>query len=189
VPLEQEATFRFIHPSITVFESAMLGFTKKVTLFSLALMVLIWRSAHLIYKPQQYENKSNVHWCSELHFIKKSSSEDENLVTGLASFPGSGNTWIRHILQQATGIYTASVYKETLSLTNGIPLQMINSSALVVKTHKYGRSEYRLFDKAVLLIRDPLKSILAEYNRQNVGKTGSLTEEAFTGTSYRRRKC
>ena len=29
---------------------------------------------------------------------------------GIISFPGSGNTWIRHLIEQATGIYTGSVY-------------------------------------------------------------------------------
>ena len=29
---------------------------------------------------------------------------------GLISFPGSGNTWTRHLIEQASGIYTGSVY-------------------------------------------------------------------------------
>ena len=29
---------------------------------------------------------------------------------GLISHPGSGNTWTRHLIEQATGIYTGSVY-------------------------------------------------------------------------------
>jgi hypothetical protein len=176
----------------------MAGRTKDVILIFLSLvgLILIWYFVYPINKSRQYENKSIGQWCSELHLINKLSSEDENLVTALASFPGSGNTWLRFILQQATGIYTASVFSETLSLTNGIPLQMINStltigkpprvinsSALVVKTHYHGLKEYDLYDKAVLLIRDPLKSILAEYNREGAGKTGTLSKEAFTGAN------
>ena len=30
----------------------------------------------------------------------------------LASYPGSGNTWIRWLIEAATGIYTGSVYKD-----------------------------------------------------------------------------
>jgi len=33
----------------------------------------------------------------------------------LASFPGSGNTWTRHMIEQATGIYTGSSYPDSLS--------------------------------------------------------------------------
>lgn len=31
----------------------------------------------------------------------------------LASYPGSGNTWIRQLIEAASGIYTGSVYKDT----------------------------------------------------------------------------
>lgn len=50
---------------------------------------------------------------------------------------GSGNTWLRYLLQQATGIYTGSVYKDFGLLKSGFPAESIcNSSVLVVKTHE-----------------------------------------------------
>lgn len=33
-----------------------------------------------------------------------------NDVTALISLPGSGNTWMRQIIEEATGIYTGSIY-------------------------------------------------------------------------------
>ena len=30
----------------------------------------------------------------------------------LASYPGSGNTWLRHMIEGATGIFTGSRYKD-----------------------------------------------------------------------------
>ena len=30
----------------------------------------------------------------------------------LASFPGSGNTWLRHMIEGSTGIFTGSRYKD-----------------------------------------------------------------------------
>jgi hypothetical protein len=30
----------------------------------------------------------------------------------LASFPGSGNTWVRGLIEAASGIYTGSIYKD-----------------------------------------------------------------------------
>ena len=34
------------------------------------------------------------------------------LPTALASFPGSGNTWVRFLIESATGIFTGSRYKD-----------------------------------------------------------------------------
>ena len=36
-------------------------------------------------------------------------------LTALASIPGSGCTWIRHLIQMATGIHTGTVYYESKS--------------------------------------------------------------------------
>ncbi len=33
-------------------------------------------------------------------------------VTGLVSFPGSGNTWVRELLQTVTGICTGTVFSD-----------------------------------------------------------------------------
>lgn len=55
-------------------------------------------------------------------------------IPALASFPGSGNTWLRYMLQQATGILTGSVYKDYGLLKSGFPAESIsNSSVLLVK--------------------------------------------------------
>jgi hypothetical protein len=178
----------------------MIGFTKNRILFSLAAFVVVWNVVHSVNKTRKYEKQSGdyretkpniqkkdpaTQWCTELHLINRSSSQ-YNSTTALASFPGSGNTWLRFILQQATGIYTSSVYGESSSLTNWQHLRMKNSSVIAIKTHRYANKDLEIFDKAVLLIRDPLKSILAEYNRQGAGKRGLLKEKAFIGSSYRR---
>ena len=41
------------------------------------------------------------------HMIPKCRS-----TVALASFPGSGNTWLRHMLEGASGIFTGSRYKD-----------------------------------------------------------------------------
>lgn len=43
--------------------------------------------------------------CKERSFLDRTSP-----IVALVSFPGSGNTWLRHLLEQATGIYTGSIY-------------------------------------------------------------------------------
>lgn len=105
------------------------------------------------------------------------------------SFQGSGNTWLRYLLQQATGIFTGSVYKDFGLLKSGFPAENVcNASVLLVKTHEvcmsgsqtisnskktffisfssqWGPNAWKLFSRAILLVRDPDQSILAEFNR------------------------
>ena len=59
------------------------------------------------------------------------------LPVALASFPGSGNTWVRGLLEQTTGICTGSVYCDTsLRRSGGFIGESIRSGAvLVTKTH------------------------------------------------------
>lgn len=82
------------------------------------------------------------------------SKTSEKLIAALASFPGSGNTWLRYLLQQATGILTGSVYKDYGLLKSGFPAESIaNSSVLLVKTHEWGSHVWSKFGKAILLVR------------------------------------
>eukprot|EP00731_Ephydatia_muelleri_P032768 Em0024g312a len=104
----------------------------------------------------------------------------------LASFPGSGNTWVRGLLQRATGVCTGGIYcDKTLRVTDH-PGESIRSGAvLVVKTHdplprwtggkylryhpymdQYGKVEnIPLFQSAILLIRNPFHALVSEWNR------------------------
>lgn len=105
----------------------------------------------------------------------------------LASFPGSGNTWLRYLLQQATGVLTGSVYKDFGLLKSGFPAESVaNSSVLMVKTHEFGEDTWSQFGRAVLLIRDPAKAILAEFNRQSGGHVGFASPDRYKRT---RGKC
>ena len=48
--------------------------------------------------PQTHSQTNHQKDCQRLRFSSKKLP-----VTALASFPGSGNTWVRHLIQQATG--------------------------------------------------------------------------------------
>jgi hypothetical protein len=43
--------------------------------------------------------RSRLHWCHQLRF-----QDPPGSVSALVSFPGSGNTWVRYLIQQATGM-------------------------------------------------------------------------------------
>lgn len=108
-------------------------------------------------------------------------SETPLPVIALASFPGSGNTWVRHILQQATGILTGSIYNDKVLKMMGFPGENIqNSSVLAVKTHDYGINETRKYQRAILILRNPKDALLAEFNRIRGGHIGHAREEDFS---------
>ena len=91
----------------------------------------------------------------------------------LTSFPGSGNTWVRGLLQQVTGFCTGSLSCDPDLRRHGFVGESITSgSVLVVKTHKpsfyatkSGNSS-NIFQQAVYIIRNPFDAIIAERNLQ-----------------------
>ena len=98
----------------------------------------------------------------------------------LLVFTGSGNTWLRYLLQQASGILTGSVYKDYALLKNGFPAESIaNGSVLVVKTHEFGLESRSKFDRVILLVRDPFSSLKAEFNRRSGGHTGHASPARY----------
>ncbi|XP_044261069.1 WSCD family member AAEL009094 [Tribolium madens] len=122
--------------------------------------------------------RSKIQWCSDLKYINPAKSP-----VALVSFPGSGNTWLRYLLQQASGFYTGSVYKDYGLLKNGFPAENIaNGSVLVVKTHEWGHNARRIFSKAILLVRAPGAAIQAEFNRQSGGHIGFASPDRYKRT-------
>ena len=49
--------------------------------------------------------RSNHTECKERRFLARNSP-----IVALASSPGSGNTWLRYLLEQASGVFTGSIY-------------------------------------------------------------------------------
>jgi len=112
---------------------------------------------------------------SELHFINSTK------VIMLVSFPGSGNTWTRIILEQATGIFTGSIFCDRGLRSSGFyGEQIISSNVLVVKTHyphdgdpSVGHFHPKHVDGVIFIMRNPLDSIVAERKRQVTQSTGA----------------
>ena len=70
---------------------------------------------------------------STCHFLNAS----DRAPVALASFPGSGNTWVRGLLQIATDVCTGGIYCDTTLRKNGYPGESLRSGkTLVVKTHQ-----------------------------------------------------
>ena len=76
-------------------------------------------------------------------------------------------------IRYPTGYQTGSRYKDFSLYRHGFPAEGVqNGSVILIKTHEYGPIERRLFDKAILLIRNPFKAIQAEFNRRSGGHIG-----------------
>ena len=104
----------------------------------------------------------------------------------LASFPGSGNTWVRGLLQGITGLCTGAIYCDRMLRKTGFPGESIRSGIVqVVKTHHYDprwtgvyydkSASFSYFKKvehipvyssAIFLLRNPFDSLVSEYSRQ-----------------------
>ena len=100
------------------------------------------------------------------HNCKKMSFRDSGIPTMLVSFPGSGNSWVRQLLESTTGIYTGSDrdcdldYIKIGMLGEGITSQNV----IAVKFH-WGLLQRWPFKKVIYIIRNPYDAIVAEYQR------------------------
>lgn len=103
----------------------------------------------------------------------------------LYTFPGSGNTWCRLLIEYGTGIYSGSVYNDQ-TLLHSLPGEFTcNWQVSVIKIHphthpfeglrtgvfnsdanKCKRGGVDKIRRAILLIRDPYDSIWSEFQRR-----------------------
>lgn len=100
--------------------------------------------------------------------------------TAVTSFPGSGNTWMRHLLHMSTGYHTGSIYHDGKLKDKGFlgeTLDWNDDRVVGIKLHKMGylkklaaeqnQRMTDLMEKAVLLIRSPYRALMSEFNRVN----------------------
>ena len=102
----------------------------------------------------------------------------------LVSYPGSGNTWIRYLVEAATGVFTGSIWNDMSIFRAGQYGEIRDhrdGSTILQNTHhrsvndpfylKYGPAWRRehvadFGGRGVLVIRNPYKAILSHWNWQ-----------------------
>lgn len=101
----------------------------------------------------------------------------------LASFPRSGNTWMRHLIHEATGFgskYMLNPETGPVHEAAAIP-QIADESSPLIKTHALDASQY---EAAVHIVRHPLSAISSyldycqKFNIQVSRKAEFITVEA-----------
>nr|XP_020668131.1 WSC domain-containing protein 1 isoform X1 [Pogona vitticeps]XP_020668132.1 WSC domain-containing protein 1 isoform X1 [Pogona vitticeps] len=121
--------------------------------------------------------------CTDRRFLPTKSKA----FVALSSFPGAGNTWVRHLIEHATGFYTGSYYFDGTLYNKGFKGEKDHwrsRRTICVKTHESGRKEIETFDSAILLIRNPYKSLVAEFNRKCAGHLGYATDRNWKSKEW-----
>ncbi|KAK6181148.1 hypothetical protein SNE40_009073 [Patella caerulea] len=109
-------------------------------------------------------------------------------LTALASYPGSGNSWTRHLLQKSTGIYTGSVGRERFMINNGYRGEGVkNGSVIVIKTHR-SRNQSEVFERAVLLMRNPFEAHWSYFNLMSSRSHTRIVDKGRFCTRYTKSK-
>ena len=111
---------------------------------------------------------------------RKLDDSDFKEVVMLASYPGSGNTWARYLVEISTGLMTGSMYcDDELAKVFAGECKKDNPDAYVVyKTHYPYFPTFNFFGffsndlpfgkqvpKAILVVRNPMDALVAEYTR------------------------
>ncbi|POI20609.1 hypothetical protein CIB84_015646, partial [Bambusicola thoracicus] len=118
--------------------------------------------------------------CMDRRFLPMRSKQ----LVALASFPGAGNTWARHLIELATGFYTGSYYFDGSLYNKGFKGERDHwrsGRTICIKTHESGQKEIEAFDAAILLIRNPYKALMAEFNRKYGGHIGFAAHAHWRG--------
>ena len=135
---------------------------------SKAQMAFLKCAGMLALKWHGSQPKSPISLPPSQQHCKKMSFKNSGPVVALASFPGSGNSWVRQLLESATGIYTGAVYCDSAYVKAGmIGEYVITNNVLAVKNHHLPHSVMERLnnDKAIYVVRSPFGAILSENNR------------------------
>ncbi|NXN47756.1 WSCD2 protein, partial [Rhinoptilus africanus] len=132
----------------------------------------------LVYQTQVQDNR-----CMDRRFLPTHAKQ----LVALASFPGAGNTWARHLIELATGFYTGSYYFDGSLYNKGFKGERDHwrsGRTICIKTHESGQKEIESFDAAILLIRNPYKALMAEFNRKYGGHIGFAAHAHWKGKEW-----
>ncbi|XP_067395463.1 sialate:O-sulfotransferase 2 [Emydura macquarii macquarii] len=132
----------------------------------------------IVYQTQVQDNR-----CMDRRFLPARSKQS----IALASFPGAGNTWARHLIELATGFYTGSYYFDGSLYNKGFKGERDHwqsGRTICIKTHESGQKEIEAFDSAILLVRNPYKALMAEFNRKYGGHIGFASHAHWKGKEW-----
>ena len=134
---------------------------------------------------------TSVHIPSSFQHCKNMSFKSSGPAVALASYPGSGNSWVRQLLESSTGIYTGGIYCDPAYIKIGMLGEFVNTNnVLAVKTHVPLFTNKRLldelsYDKAIYIVRDPFNAFLADHKRKLAKKVLKLSNSHTAEVNYK----
>lgn len=93
-------------------------------------------------------------------------------LTGLLSCPGSGNTWVRHLIQQLTGLGTSSMDCDVQLKKRGFPFECETHKERTIAVKSHYIDDLNKFKKVILVVRNPFDTILSWASFSKGGHTG-----------------
>ncbi|XP_052065166.1 WSC domain-containing protein 1-like [Mytilus californianus] len=105
-------------------------------------------------------------------------------LTALISYPGSGSTWVRHLVQQLTGIATGSpACRRKLKTSKSFAVgECVNNGKVIVinSNDRYRHKKFeKRFAKLIILYRDPFDTLRSVYSSKHPGHSESVDSEIF----------
>ncbi|XP_065906171.1 WSCD family member CG9164-like isoform X2 [Dysidea avara] len=114
---------------------------------------------------QHMDSNGNLHIPKHYQTCKQMSFQEHGQVVGLVSFPGSGNSWVRQLLE-TTGVYTGSVYCDHAYIEAGMIGEGVRSgNVIAVKTHSCVNDQFG-YSKRIYVVRNPFNAMFANFNRK-----------------------
>ncbi|XP_037084254.1 WSC domain-containing protein 1-like [Pollicipes pollicipes] len=129
----------------------------------------------------------NVEGCS--HYGIRFAERGSLPVVALTSYPGSGNTWTRYLLEMASGVFTGSVYYDIGLYGIGYWGEMSapeDGTTIVQKVHDFGDDQSQRFNRtAIVIVRNPYRAILSFHNYLFGGHKGMAPSSNYLKKGWR----
>jgi len=129
-------------------------------------------------------------------------SNDKLPIVGLVSYPSSGNTWLRYLIESSSGYFSGSMYSDIMLTKRGFYGEAIPADSgltVVVKSHGHttgkaadlGREEqvrqnhmHELNSTAIMIVRNPFAAIIGHRHLDDGGHTGYAKKGRFEGEGW-----
>ena len=130
-----------------------------------------------------------LHMTKHFQTCKNMTFQNTGDFVALLSWPGSGNSWVRQLLETTTGIYTGAWYCDKNYIRAGMFGEGVNNNNVLVMKIHFPKNGW-LPDKVMYIVRNPFDCILAEWNRVQfefshctIQHTAVVSQESF-GEEY-----
>ncbi|XP_065902941.1 WSCD family member GA21586-like isoform X2 [Dysidea avara] len=139
-------------------------------------------------RPVNVTNEGNVVMPKHFQKCKSMNFQKTGNTVALLSFPGSGNSWVRQLIETTTGIYTGT-YKdcdESYIISGGMIGEGIDTdNVIAVKIHAINGAPHWLYPHNIIyIIRNPFDAILAEWNRISSSRKVHFTAHVSTTADF-----